>query len=266
MQSHRPCGVIRERIEDFQVSEELDCDFTDDGEHLYLHVEKTDLNTRDVQEILAEHYRVPSIDVSYAGLKDKRSIAQQWFSVRLPKTSTPPIHPCLKILTERTHSRKLRIGSHLGNHFKIVIRQMSDYDINEMATNLGAPVPNYFGPQRFGREFKNIGRAIKWIERGRPRIERSLRYRHLTTMRSFLFNEVLAERVRVGTWNKMLDGDVPINGYPSGPLWGRGRLPTLGSPEEIEGSLRARHKKVCEALEWVGLHQDRRALSVQPEA
>lgn len=265
MQSHRPKGVIRERIEDFQVNEVLDCDFAGEGEHLYLQVEKIDLNTQDVQDILSQHYRVPRLDVSYAGLKDKRAIAQQWFSIRLPKTSSTPRHPCLKILMERTHSRKLRIGSHRGNQFNIVIRQLSGYDANELNRRLRSPSPNYFGPQRFGRDFKNIGRALHWIERGRPRIERNLRYRHVTTMRSYLFNEVLAERVRTGTWNKMLCGDVPINGYPTGPLWGRGQLPTLGKPGEIEDSLRLKHKHVCEALEWVGLRQDRRALSMQPE-
>ena len=195
MQFHRPTGVLRERIEDFHVSELLDCDFTDDGEHLYLEIEKSDLNTREVQDVLAKHYQVPRIDVSYSGLKDKRAIAQQWFSVRLPKTSEPPSHPCFKILRERKHSRKLRIGSHRANQFTIVVRQLSDDDPSEIDGILQNPVPNYFGPQRFGRDFKNVDRALEWSERPRSRIDRTKRYRHVTTLRSYLFNEVLAKRV-----------------------------------------------------------------------
>lgn len=264
MQSYRPTGVLRERIEDFHVTEMLDCDFSDEGEHLYLQVEKTDLNTLDVQDFLSEHYQVSCMDVSYSGLKDKRSIAQQWFSVRLPKTSESPQHPCIKILTERTHSRKLRIGTHRGNQFRIVVRNVSEHDVAEVDGNLRGLAPNYFGPQRFGRDFRNVDRALRWIERGRPSIERNFRYRHVSTMRSYLFNEVLAERVRDGSWTAMLSGDMGINGYPTGPLWGRGQLQTTDIARKIEDSLRSKHQHVCEALEWVGLRQERRALSVEP--
>lgn len=264
MQFHRPTGVLRERIEDFHVSELLDCDFTDDGEHLYLEIEKSDLNTREVQDVLAKHYQVPRIDVSYSGLKDKRAIAQQWFSVRLPKTSEPPSHPCFKILRERKHSRKLRIGSHRANQFTIVVRQLSDDDPSEIDGILQNPVPNYFGPQRFGRDFKNVDRALEWSEQPRSRIDRTMRYRHVTTLRSYLFNEVLAKRVTSGTWNVKLNGDVLLDEMPTGPLWGRGQFPTTSDAEEIENSVRIERQQVCEALEWVGLRQERRSLSVQP--
>lgn len=264
MQFQRPTGVLRERIEDFHVSELLDCDFTDEGEHLFLEIEKSNLNTREVQDVLCKHYQVSRIDVSYSGLKDKRAIAQQWFSVRLPKTSEPPSHPCFKILRERRHSRKLRIGSHRGNQFTIVVRQLSDDDPSVIEGILRNPVPNYFGPQRFGRDFKNIDRALNWTEHPRSRIDRTMRYRHVTTLRSYLFNEVLAKRVMSGTWNHRLSGDVLSNGLPTGPLWGRGRLPTAEDAAEIEKSVEIDHPQVCEALEWVGLRQERRSLSVQP--
>ncbi|MXW53283.1 MAG: tRNA pseudouridine(13) synthase TruD [Gammaproteobacteria bacterium] len=264
MQFHRPTGVLRARISDFHVSELLDCNFTDEGEHLFLEIEKSNLNTREVQDFLCKHYQVPRIDVSYSGLKDKRAIAQQWFSVRLPKTSQPPSHPCFKILRERRHSRKLRIGSHRGNQFTIVVRQLSDDNPSLIEGILRNPVPNYFGPQRFGRNFKNVDRALNWTERPRSRIDRTIRYRHVTTLRSFLFNEVLAKRVRSGTWNCELSGDVLSHGLPTGPLWGRGRLPTTEDAAKIEESVGIEHQQVCEALEWVGLRQERRSLSVQP--
>lgn len=264
MQFHRPTGVLRERIEDFRVSELLDCDFADEGEHLYLEIEKSNLNTRDVQDILSQHYQVPRIDVSYSGLKDKRAIAQQWFSIRLPETSEHPRHPDFKILNARKHSRKLRIGSHRGNHFTIVVRRLSEYDPSAIDAILRSPVPNYFGPQRFGRNFKNIDRALDWSGRRRSRIDRTTRYRHVTTLRSYLFNEVLAQRETLGTWNSRICGDVLIDGSPTGPLWGRGQLSSTGEAEAIEKSVQAEHQQVCEALEWVGLRQERRKLSVQP--
>ena len=57
-------------------------------------------------------------------------------------------------------------------------------------------VPNYFGPQRFGREGDNV-------EQGRMMLNREIRVRntkrkglYLSSVRSFIFNEVMAERIR----------------------------------------------------------------------
>ena len=79
-----------------------------------------------------------------------------------------------------------------------------------------------------------------------------------------MFNEVLATRVRDGTWCKSIKGDVIRDDFPTGPLWGRGQLPTCGRVLTLEQNLRERHEKICDALEWVGLKQERRALAVQP--
>ena len=252
-------GTLRDQLADFKVYEVLNRVLSGHGEHLYVLVEKRGLNTKDVQRLLARHYGVLLVDVSYAGLKDKRAIAQQWFSIRLPKTSERPKHEQFSILKETKHSRKLRPGDHEGNRFHIRIRDVPKGTI-AASDALTQPLPNYFGPQRFGYQRNNLHRALDWAAQSRPRIKRAVRALHLSVLRSFIFNEVLASRVRNGTWSTPLSGDILSNESPTGPLWGRGRLPTSAKALTIEQTIRRQNETVCDTLEWVGLEQARRAL------
>ncbi|MCY4143165.1 MAG: tRNA pseudouridine(13) synthase TruD [Gammaproteobacteria bacterium] len=258
-----PKGILRDRLSDFKVCEVLDFEFADEGEHLYLQIEKTNLNTQDVQKLLAGHYGVDLVDVSYAGMKDKRAIARQWFSVRLPKTTQFLKHSNVVVLKERRHTHKLRIGAHAANKFNIVVRETSSQGKSFAERAFARPFPNYFGSQRFGRNFRNLQRACEWVTSARVRTSRAARSRHLSTLRSFIFNEVLAMRVCDGTWNSLICGDVQSLSSPTGPLWGRGSLPTAHRARENEESIRSKHRETCDALEWVGLRHQRRALSAQ---
>ena len=56
-------GLIKKTPSDFQVTEHLDFDLSDDGEHDFLWVEKEDTNTQWVARGLAEHANVPLRDV-----------------------------------------------------------------------------------------------------------------------------------------------------------------------------------------------------------
>ncbi len=51
--------LIRSRPEDFDVTEELGFEFSGDGEHDYLFVEKTNANTEWLSRQLAKHAAVP---------------------------------------------------------------------------------------------------------------------------------------------------------------------------------------------------------------
>lgn len=255
----RVVGTLRDQLADFQVFEVFDRVFSGHGEHLYVLVQKQDLNTKDVQSSLAHHYGVSLVDVSYAGLKDKRAIAQQWFSIRLPKTAQRPIDKNFSILEETKHDRKLRPGDHHGNRFLIRIRNVSESG-NLASDALQGPLPNYFGPQRFGYQGNNLRRALDWVSRSTPRVKRGVRALYMSVLRSLIFNEVLASRIGGDTWRAALKGDVLLENFPTGPLWGRGRLSTSSEALAIEQSVQRRHKAVCDTLEWVGLKQERRAL------
>ena len=149
-------------------------------------------------------------------------------------------------------------------------------------------VPNYYGPQRFGRHGRNLVRAGQWFG-GVLRVrDKGLRGLLLSAARSMIFNELLARRVQNGTWNAALPGDLlMLDGtgsffafdaadeslagrldrgeiHPSGPLWGAGELPSGGAVRALEEEVACRHAALAGGLARAGLHQERRALRVIP--
>lgn len=243
------------------------------GEHIWLDVEKNGANTAYVALQLADAAGVQERDVGYAGLKDRYAITRQWFSIYLPKGETPDLtqlqHPEFKVLGQSRHVKKLRPGDLLGNRFRIVLRDVTG-DRDAIEANLQAVaaqgVPNYFGAQRFGFDGGNV-------EQGRAMLAREIRVRnpkkkgiYLSAVRSFVFNEVLAQRIQQGLWGQTLPGDVMDEaGRPTGPLWGRGRVSTTDQAQALENSVAARHATLCEGMEHAGLDQDRRSLVAHPD-
>ncbi len=255
-------GRLRVRIEDFIVRERRERSFDEEGEHLYLLVERAGLTTRAVQSLLSKLFAVPLIDVGYAGMKDKWAVVTQWFSIRLPKNpDAVPADRGIRIVERHWHGKKLKVGDLDGNAFEIVVRETGDID----PATIEAEFPNYFGVQRFGADGANIGAASAWIEKretrsGRRRIPAFRRSIYLSTLRSLIFNDVLAGRVDADAWRAPIDGDVCVDGLPTGPLWGRGRSQATGSAAVFEATVVEVHATIAHGLEFAGLGQDRRAL------
>jgi len=208
-------GRIRATPEDFVVTERLTVDFAGEGEHDWLHIRKTGANTHWVAQQLARHARVPERDVGYSGLKDRHAVTTQWFSVHRPAKSAPDwstfVAEGVKILDQQVHSRKLKRGAHRGNAFQIAIRGPDVAALcNETAERLmhmtSGGVPNYFGEQRFGRDGSNIELGHAVIA-GR-RVSRNKRSIGISAIRSLRFNEELDARVRDGSWDSLLPGDI----------------------------------------------------------
>jgi tRNA pseudouridine13 synthase len=265
-------ATLKRLNEDFIVTElplQLPCG---EGEHLWLDIEKNGANTAFVAQQLAEAAGVQDKDVGYAGLKDRHAVTRQWFSIHLPKRETPDLtslqHPEFKVLGQSRHVKKLRPGDLRGNRFRIVLRDVTG-DRDAIEANLRAVasdgVPNYFGAQRFGHDGGNV-------EQGRAMLAREIRVRnpkkkgiYLSAVRSFVFNEVLALRIRQGLWGKSLPGDVmDEDGRATGPLWGRGRVATTDQAQALENGVAGRHATLCDGMEHAGLDQERRSLVASP--
>lgn len=216
---------------DFIVTEILDIEHSGNGEHLWLHITKINLNTTYVVKLLANWAGVPMRDVGYSGLKDRHAITHQWFSIRLPTKAIPKtsLESFAKaylnddesfILNHLIwHSRKLNRGTHKYNHFAIRLRHLNG-DINTIDETLerikSGGVPNYFGEQRFGIDGKNLDKAHSFFE---SQLMSDQPYRPhkkfaekdglmISAARSALFNAMLGKRVADGTWNQALLGDV----------------------------------------------------------
>lgn len=204
-------ALIRSQPADFDVCEVLGFELSGDGEHDYLFIEKTSANTEWVSRQLATHANVPAKDVGFAGLKDRHAVTRQWFSV--PRWNAPDWESLavdgVRLLEQRRHKRKLRRGAHKKNRFRIVLRgttpdaRLLQDRLQVMST---AGVPNYFGEQRFGRAGANVQLADQWAE-GR-RLPRHKRNFAISAARAYLFNEQLDDRVRNGSWNRLVAGDL----------------------------------------------------------
>ena len=259
---------LKAEPEDFVVVEEFDeASFSGVGEHVCLQIRKREQNTRWIAAALAEVAGVAERDIGFCGMKDRRAVTTQWFSVaHAEEWRMPPMAiPDCEVLKVVRHQRKLRRGSHRGNHFAIRLRNVSseteraalDERLALIAKN---GVPNYFGLQRFGIAGQNLIEADRLLRRGRQRKMGGRQGIFLSAARSYLFNQVLSERVKTKSWSQVLDGEVT----PQGPLWGRGRNASKGELAELESRVLADYQPWCNALEHLGLDQQRRDLRLCP--
>ena len=207
-------GLYKQQYEDFIVIEELGFDLTGEGEHILVYLEKKDCNTIYVAEQLAKYVGISVKNVSYAGLKDRQAVTQQWFSLHMPGKETPDFSQFdlagCRILQINRHNKKLKIGALKGNRFKIILRNLSDKQAIEPKLNLIKQygVPNYFGEQRFGREQNNIIQAIKWASGEISVKDRKKRSFYLSAARSAIFNQIVSQRIEQNIQQTVLDGDI----------------------------------------------------------
>lgn len=208
-------AVMRETPEDFVVQELPLYEPCGSGEHLYLWIEKRDVSSEQLRRLIADGLQVAPSSLGIAGNKDRRAVTQQYVSV--PAAAAPRVAdfeaPGLRILHSARHTNKLRTGHLAGNRFHIRLR-VSPGSVDEHRcrmklehlTSLG--FANFYGPQRFGGgETLRLGLDIL---RGktRSRLSRSQFRLALSAVQSAVFNDVLTERLRQGTANQVMRGDV----------------------------------------------------------
>ena len=262
-----------------------------EGAHVWLRIRKRGVNTEDVAAALARVAGVSRAAVGFAGMKDRLATAIQWFSVDLAGRAEPRWASVesaeIEVLETACHRRKLRRGALLGNRFEIVLREVTGVGA-ALDERLGAVraggVPNYFGPQRFGRAGATLRLARSLLIEGRRIRDRHRRGLALSAARAHVFNRVLSSRVASRAWNVPVAGDVmALDGrrsvfvldrvddeaagrtargeiHPTGPLWGRGARMVSGAAREIEDRVVAETAALCRGLERERLGQDRRPL------
>lgn len=282
-------GDLRTRPEDFCVSELLPFQPTGEGEHLLIHLEKKGVNTVFVARQLATYFKVRDNNVSYAGLKDKHAVCQQYFSVHLPGKSSDDVSQFkiagVKVLSIVRHNKKLRIGALVGNKFDICLRNVTHSDMFnerwEKITKTG--VPNYYGEQRFGRGGNNLLKAQEMFA-GKKIKDKKKRGFYLSAARSNLFNQCVSQRISDNIFSDILVGDVcMLSGSQSvflvdtlgqdlterlnradihltAPLWGQGMLMTQGNIKDFEQEIADKNLETANGLIKFGLKQERRAI------
>ncbi len=287
-------ATLRAGPEDFCVDEVQGFEPSGEGEHVFLRIRKRNQNTAWVAGQLARAAGLRDDAVSYAGLKDRRAVTTQWFSVHVPTRQLPDFSAVwndeIELLEQTWNARKLKRGAHQGNCFGIVLRDVSG-DKAELEARLARVaaegVPNYVGPQRFGHDNANLASG-EMVLAGKPR--RHLNNREsiaLSALRSAFFNAVLGRRVAMQRWGHMLPGDVlmldgrgsffrPEPGdaalperllkmeiHATGPMPGRGESAVSDEVLALEQSVLQPATELLAGLARFGVDAQRRALRLK---
>ena len=211
-------GSVRLAEEDFRVEELPLYEPSGEGSHLYLTVEKTGRTTPEVAHELAIALGVREREVGYAGLKDKRAVAVQRFSVpaaaggEIARRAAGLSGPGWRVTAAALHGNKLRPGHLRANRFRVVVRGVAPRAL-ELAERICAELrargaPNLYGPQRFGRRGDNAALGAAILRRDAAPRDRFLHRLALSALQSELFNRCLAARLRDGLFERAVDGDV----------------------------------------------------------
>jgi tRNA pseudouridine13 synthase len=284
-------GRIKSVPEDFEVEEVPAYEPCGSGPFLYLWIEKRDMGAEYFTRQVAHRLGIAVGEVGTAGLKDRHAVTRQMVSVpagaeeRLAQLDGDG----LRLLRVGRHTNKLRPGHLHGNRFRILIR-----DTHPDAAALLGPIveclrthglPNFYGPQRFGREGETVllglallrGEPPPTSPTGRKPNLRSpfLRKLALSAAQSALFNHYLGRRLTDGLLRIVLAGDVmakwPFGGMftatdvpaeqarfearetvHTGPIFGRKTFPAAADAAAREASVLAEAQLSKEALRGFG--------------
>jgi tRNA pseudouridine13 synthase len=206
-------GVVRTLPEDFCV-EELPLYLPQGhGSHAYALVEKRNLTTRDlVLALMREGLKEKEIGV--AGLKDKQAVTRQWLSVpNKHATHFAALERLegVKVLETSRHQNKLGMGHLKGNRFTIRVRQTEPdavakaQAILEVLGRVG--VPNYFGPQRFGRYGRNALDGYNLVQGETLPGGYHLKGFFISALQSLVVNHLLARRIAENIFDSVVLGD-----------------------------------------------------------
>ncbi len=305
---------VKSCADDFVVEENIAIEFSGEGEHCWIYLQKQGCNTDWVAQQLAKFCRVKKMAVSYAGLKDRHAVTSQWFSVQLPGKPTPDWHAFedyflqnktpstsarnenIRVLQSFRHHRKLQRGALKGNFFKITLRDLSNTGdesfalLQQRCQQIALHgVPNYFGEQRFGRNYNNLDQAAKFFLAPRRGLEKHKRGLYLSAARSWIFNHILSERIKLTCWDKRIAGDVfMLDGksacfcddsqeqektrqrlasneiHPTASMWGEGDNMVSLQAESLEAGIVNQLPVFRDGLVAARLQAQRRACRVVP--
>jgi tRNA pseudouridine13 synthase len=263
-------GRVRVRAEDFEVEEVPSYEPSGSGDHLYLWVEKRGLAPEFFARTIAQRLGTHPGNIGTAGLKDRHAVTRQWVSA--PAECEANVGKLdgggIRVLKTGRHTNKLKPGHLRGNRFRILVRD-ADRTANVDATlnRIRAQgMPNFYGPQRFGRDGSTLDLGFQCLAGKAPRRIRPFLFRFaLSAVQSLLFNDYLARRLDDGLYRTVLAGDVmskwPVGGMfvardvpaeqarfdaretvTAGPMFGKKTFPAEAAAAEREAAVLRDHQ------------------------
>jgi tRNA pseudouridine13 synthase len=258
-------GQIKTIPADFEVEEIPAYEPSGSGDFLYLWIEKEAMGAEYFVRQIARRLDLPVGEVGTAGLKDRQAVTRQMVSV--PAQAEERLKDLegdgIRLLHVSRHGNKLKPGHLHGNRFRILIRQIAQEVSDRLPPLLErlrqSGLPNFYGPQRFGRDHETLQLGMALLRREAEKADGNakrrcgpfLRKLALSAAQAALFNLYLARRLEEGLLRKVLEGDVmarwPFGGMfvaedvareqqrfeerdivSAGPIFGRKTFPARG--------------------------------------
>jgi tRNA pseudouridine13 synthase len=227
-------GRIKTVPEDFEVEEVPAYQPSGSGDYLFLWVEKRDMGAEYFARQVAQRLGIAAGEVGTAGLKDRHAVTRQLVSV--PARAEEQLGRLegegIRVLNVSRHGNKLKPGHLHGNRFRILVRQAEPQAAERLGPLLEwlrrEGLPNFYGPQRFGREGETVQLGLALLRGEPPPVPASgrrpnlrspfLRKLALSAAQSALFNHYLGLRLTDGLLRRVLAGDVMAK-WPFGGMF-----------------------------------------------
>jgi tRNA pseudouridine13 synthase len=159
---------LKQRPEDFQVTESWRFDEDARGAHFVYLMDKQKLSTFDAVERICVRFKIPRAAVSYCGLKDKQGRTTQLVAIQGRDVELQDADLRLKLLGRS--ATPLSAENTTSNRFAVTVRDLTDDDVARLPASIAEVrrlgVVNYFDSQRFGSLKHGQGFIVKDLMRG----------------------------------------------------------------------------------------------------
>lgn len=159
---------LKQRPEDFQVTESWRFDEDRHGRHVVYLMDKQKLSTFDAVDRICARFKIPRAAVSYCGLKDKQGRTTQL--VALEGREIELQDPDLRLKLLGRTAAPLSAANTTSNRFAVTVRDLSGDDVARLPASIAEVrrlgVVNYFDSQRFGSLKHGQGFIVKDLMRG----------------------------------------------------------------------------------------------------
>jgi tRNA pseudouridine13 synthase len=159
---------LKQRPEDFQVTESWRFDDDPRGRHFVYLMDKQKLSTFEAVDRLCARFKIPRAAVSYCGLKDKQGRTTQLVAIEGRRIELQ--EPDLRLKPLGRSRAPLSAANTTSNRFAVTVRDLSEEDVARLPSAIAEVhrfgVVNYFDSQRFGSLKHGQGFIVKDLMRG----------------------------------------------------------------------------------------------------
>jgi tRNA pseudouridine13 synthase len=159
---------LKQRPEDFQVTESWRFDDDPKGAHFVYLMDKQKLSTFEAVDRLCARFKIPRAAVSYCGLKDKQGRTTQLVAIERRQVELQD--PDLRLKPLGRSRTPLTAENTTSNRFAVTVRDLSEEDVARLPAAIAEVrrlgVVNYFDSQRFGSLKHGQGFIVKDLMRG----------------------------------------------------------------------------------------------------